>query len=94
MFPFPLFQLSTFLVNVNGASTIIIYLIFGSKYRAVFIRLMRKNLGINFCESPKRPMYSQAHFETTQLLDNSRMDLTRSKVSKIIVRSILNSYHF
>ncbi|CAA98955.2 G-protein coupled receptors family 1 profile domain-containing protein [Caenorhabditis elegans] len=87
-----LVELSTFLVNVNGASTIIIYLIFGSKYRNVFIRLFRKNLGHNFCgKSPKRPIgYSQAHFETTQLLDNSRFDLNRSKQASVIRKSDLS----
>uniref|UniRef100_A0A8R1HVV7 G_PROTEIN_RECEP_F1_2 domain-containing protein n=2 Tax=Caenorhabditis japonica TaxID=281687 RepID=A0A8R1HVV7_CAEJA len=64
-----LVELSTFLVNVNGASTIIIYLIFGSKYRNVFIRLTRKHLRVNLCDPPKGPVYSQAHFESTQLLD-------------------------
>ncbi|PIC26110.1 hypothetical protein B9Z55_018787 [Caenorhabditis nigoni] len=84
-----LVELSTFLVNVNGASTIIIYLIFGSKYRNVFIRLIRHHFGVNFCgDKPKRPMgFSQAHFETTQLLDNSKFDLNRSKQASIIRRS-------
>ncbi|CAL2044561.1 unnamed protein product [Caenorhabditis brenneri] len=88
-----LVELSTFLVNVNGASTIIIYLIFGSKYRNVFIRLIRNHFGINFCgDAPKRPIgYSQAHFETTQLLDNSRFDLNRSKQASVIRRTDITS---
>uniref|UniRef100_A0A1I7T279 G_PROTEIN_RECEP_F1_2 domain-containing protein n=1 Tax=Caenorhabditis tropicalis TaxID=1561998 RepID=A0A1I7T279_9PELO len=88
-----LVELSTFLVNVNGASTIIIYLIFGSKYRNVFVRLIRSHFGIDFCgESPKRPIgYSQAHFETTQLLDNSRFDLNRSKQASVIRRTDITS---
>ncbi|PIO62169.1 hypothetical protein TELCIR_16285, partial [Teladorsagia circumcincta] len=33
-----LVEVSALLVNINGASTIVIYLIFGSKYRAIFIQ--------------------------------------------------------
>ncbi|CAI5452082.1 unnamed protein product [Caenorhabditis angaria] len=86
-----LVEVSTFLVNVNGASTIIIYLIFGSKYRAVFMRLIQKYLRIKTCEDKKRPMYSQAHFETTQLLENSRLDLNRSKQMSVLRRTDITS---
>ncbi|KAE9415337.1 hypothetical protein Angca_008669 [Angiostrongylus cantonensis] len=64
-----LVEVSALLVNINGASTIVIYLIFGSKYRAIFIQLLR-NLGIL---SRKKSMYnSQPHCETSQLLDSRR----------------------
>ncbi|CAB3398313.1 unnamed protein product [Caenorhabditis bovis] len=88
-----LVELSTFLVNVNGASTIIVYLIFGSKYRNVFIRLLRVYLGINLCKGDKRSMYaSQAHFETTQLLDNtSRLERYKSSVKRTDMSSFRNS---
>ena len=34
-----LIELSTLLVNLNGATTIIIYLTFGTKYRTVFLKV-------------------------------------------------------
>ncbi|RCN36347.1 hypothetical protein ANCCAN_17781 [Ancylostoma caninum] len=65
-----LVEVSTLLVNINGASTIVIYLIFGSKYRALFIELLQK-AGIPICTDRKKSMYtSTPHYETTQLLDS------------------------
>uniref|UniRef100_A0A7E4ZSQ5 G_PROTEIN_RECEP_F1_2 domain-containing protein n=1 Tax=Panagrellus redivivus TaxID=6233 RepID=A0A7E4ZSQ5_PANRE len=40
-----LVEVSTLLVNVNGATTIIIYLTFGTKYRNVFFKLIATILG-------------------------------------------------
>ncbi|KHN73729.1 FMRFamide receptor [Toxocara canis] len=37
-----LVEVSTLLVNLNGATTIVIYLVFGSKYRAVFKKIASK----------------------------------------------------
>uniref|UniRef100_A0A0M3IS66 G-protein coupled receptors family 1 profile domain-containing protein n=1 Tax=Ascaris lumbricoides TaxID=6252 RepID=A0A0M3IS66_ASCLU len=45
-----LVEVSTLLVNLNGATTIIIYLIFGSKYRNVF----RKIVGTAFNSLARR----------------------------------------
>ncbi|KAJ1356899.1 hypothetical protein KIN20_014862 [Parelaphostrongylus tenuis] len=34
-----LVEVSALLVNINGASTIVIYLVFGSKYRSIFMQI-------------------------------------------------------
>ncbi|VDN56079.1 unnamed protein product [Dracunculus medinensis] len=44
-----LVELSTVLVNLNGATTIIIYLIFGSKYRTVFFEVLNFSLKFYSC---------------------------------------------
>ncbi|CAJ0591539.1 unnamed protein product [Cylicocyclus nassatus] len=73
-----LVEVAALLVNINGASTIIIYLIFGSKYRALFVQLL-ESVGIHNCLIRKKSLYtSQRHYETTQLLD-SRNDDSRWK---------------
>ncbi|EYC12618.1 hypothetical protein Y032_0046g1332 [Ancylostoma ceylanicum] len=65
-----LVEVSTLLVNINGASTIVIYLIFGSKYRTLFVQLLQR-AGIPICTGRKKSMYtSTPHYETTQLLDS------------------------
>lgn len=74
-----LVEVSALLVNVNGASTIVIYLIFGSKYRAIFTQLLQR-IGITICEPRKKSLYtSQPHYETTQLLDSKNEDNSRGR---------------
>ncbi|KAK6028218.1 hypothetical protein OSTOST_05739, partial [Ostertagia ostertagi] len=74
-----LVEVSALLVNINGASTIVIYLIFGSKYRAIFIQLLQR-VGIRVCKPRKKSMYvSQPHYETTQLLDSRYDDFSRTR---------------
>ncbi|VDL75908.1 unnamed protein product [Nippostrongylus brasiliensis] len=69
-----LVEVSALLVNINGASTIVIYLIFGSKYRTIFVQLLQ-SVGITVCKPRKKSMYtSQPHYETTQLLDSKNDD--------------------
>ncbi|KAK6754459.1 hypothetical protein RB195_013453 [Necator americanus] len=73
-----LVEVSVLLVNINGASTIVIYLIFGSKYRALFVQLLQK-VGIKICTRKKSMFTSQPHYETTQLLLDSKTDDTKWK---------------
>ncbi|KAK6039567.1 hypothetical protein COOONC_22928 [Cooperia oncophora] len=74
-----LVEVSALLVNINGASTIVIYLIFGSKYRAIFIQLLQR-VGIRICKPRKKTLYTNhPHYETTQLLDSKYDDCSRSK---------------
>ncbi|VDM62208.1 unnamed protein product, partial [Angiostrongylus costaricensis] len=54
-----LVEVSALLVNINGASTIVIYLIFGSKYRAIFIQGRSHKY---FLEKMKLELYKKAYF--------------------------------
>ncbi|KHJ82919.1 hypothetical protein OESDEN_17386 [Oesophagostomum dentatum] len=74
-----LVEVSALLVNINGASTIVIYLIFGSKYRTLFVQLLER-AGIQICTRRKKSLCaSHPPYETTQLLD-SRNDDSKWKV--------------
>ncbi|KAK5981167.1 FMRFamide receptor [Trichostrongylus colubriformis] len=75
-----LVEVSALLVNINGASTIVIYLIFGSKYRAIFIQLLRR-FAVGSCRPWKKSTYpTHPQYETTQLLDSRYDDCLRRKM--------------
>nr|CDJ89286.1 Hypothetical protein CBG02594 [Haemonchus contortus] len=74
-----LVEVSALLVNFNGASTIVIYLIFGSKYRTIFIQLMQQ-VGIRVRKPRKKTTTANPlQYETTQLLDSRIDDCSRNK---------------
>ncbi|CAI4224666.1 unnamed protein product [Auanema sp. JU1783] len=81
-----LVEVSALLVNINGASTIIIYMIFSSKYRNVFLRIVAR-IGTIFCGERKLSFLSGIQqFETTQLID-SKLDQNDTKNWKSSRRS-------
>ncbi|PAV86077.1 hypothetical protein WR25_16199 isoform A [Diploscapter pachys] len=72
-----LLEISTLLVNINGASTIVIYLIFGSKYRAVFCKLFHTYLKVPKVNLRKPSIYTASgHIgDTTQLMNEKNGEL-------------------
>ncbi|CAJ0582320.1 unnamed protein product, partial [Mesorhabditis spiculigera] len=68
-----LVEVSSLLVNINGASTIVIYMIFGSKYRTIFLKYLAGSGFSRFVsQNAGAPsLFSMGPNETTQLLVTS-----------------------
>uniref|UniRef100_A0AC35F684 G-protein coupled receptors family 1 profile domain-containing protein n=1 Tax=Panagrolaimus sp. PS1159 TaxID=55785 RepID=A0AC35F684_9BILA len=75
-----LIELSTLLVNLNGATTIIIYLTFGSKYRTVFLKCAKSILQCLGCSKLLRQN------STEKLIPNEQTFLIVSSQADIIER--------
>ncbi|CAJ0929607.1 unnamed protein product, partial [Mesorhabditis belari] len=76
-----LVEISSLLVNINGASTIVVYMIFGSKYRAIFLKWIAGSKFTRLAVQAGAPsFFSLGPNETTQLITNaSTYDRTRGR---------------